>query len=238
MRLAPIAILSFVVLIAACSEDPNTQSQSQSEPSGTKAITESSQPTPAVEAPKSEPIAQAPAPTPAAKAPAPVAKAPTPTVQTPAAGPIVQTTRQAKVTPGLVPGATKLDLGEYLLLSDDIFEEKCEIDPVTGKKVCTSGLCWAFGGLCDQFPFSVMQIPANIALSNAKTVLGVAKSGLETTEAGAAFVQKATNIIYRVRRAINALMTDPPEAYNTMGKPKGMGAQAMIKPKVTYQGAN
>jgi len=220
MRLAPIITLSIVLLVAACSDDPNKQSESKSEPSSTKAVTESSQPATSVDTSTSTPAQETQTPA---------------VAQTPAPTPLTQ-------EPGLVPGASKLELGEYLSLSEDIFEEKCTIDPVTGKKVCTTGFCGLFGGLCDQFPFSVMQIPATIAIGNVQlvgsTVLGAAKTGLETTETGTAIVKKATNIMYRVKRAINALLTDPPEAYNTFEKTTSIGNQAMNKPKAAYPGAN
>jgi len=131
---------------------------------------------------------------------------------------------------------------ELMIAEDDVNAEKCIIDPVTGKKVCKTGFCWAFGGLCEVFPFSVMQIPPGHMLSNAKlvgsAVLDVAKAGLETTETGTAIVKKATNIMYRIKRAFNALLTDPLEVYDTFEKTTSIDTQAINKPKVINQGAN
>ena len=196
-----VATLSLVLLLSACSDDPNSQSQAESKAA------------PIAEASKAAPIAEA-------------SKAAT----------VAEASDNIAVTEAFQATI------ELMIAEDDLNAEKCIIDPVTGKKVCKTGFCWAFGGLCETFPFSVMQIPPGHMLSNAKlvgsTVLGVAKTGLETTETGTAIVKKATNIMYRIKRAINALLTDPLETYNTFEKTTSIDTQAINKPKVINQVAN
>ncbi len=212
MKILSVVILSFVVLISACSDDPEKQSQSDPKaPANNEATSETTKPIQAAEAPKPEQMA----------------KAPTPTTNTP--------------QPTLAESVPKP-------VSDS---ENCVVDPVTGRVVCSTGLCALFNDLCPPgTPMGMAKIPFeigyNIATSFGSGALTVAKTGLEKTDAGTVVVEKVSkvgtavskefsNALYQIRKAIKALLADPPEEFNAVGKPNNDSSQVMNKPKVAYQ---
>jgi hypothetical protein len=248
MKLVPIATLSFVLLIAACSEDPNTQSQSQSESSSANAVTESSDPAPTLEE-----SAPAPAELAATEKPAEQTVTPDKPSQSDALAQVAEATTPAPTTqeaaqaakPGLVAGASKLELGEAIGQSEDIFAEKCEVDPATGRVVCSSGLCGLFNDICPPgTPQGLVKIPFeigyNIATSFASGALNVAKAGLETTDTGTKLVEKANDVVTRAKKAINYVINKIRLASNGDTKDKAgvYNAQVMNGSKPSNQAAN
>ncbi len=224
MKVLYIATLSFVLLISACSDAPDSQSQAQSEPQATEAVAETSKPTPAAES-KPPQLAYT------SKQPAPIVNKPTVTL--------------ADVVPKSDPNS-----------------ENCTVDPVTGRVVCTTGLCALFNDLCPPgTPMGMAKIPFdigyNIATTVATSAVTVAKTGLETTDIGTVIVEKIsaiaykvtgvtgklTNALYKAKRAISEMLSDPAEGFDTIKfdpikKTNDYSTQAINKPKVTYQETN
>ncbi|MCP4126067.1 MAG: hypothetical protein GY753_03270 [Gammaproteobacteria bacterium] len=213
MKLLPVATLLFVLLISACSDDPDKQSQSDPEAPANEAVAETTKPAQATETSKPAHLAEIAKPDqqPTTTNPAPLANTHQPTLA-------------------------------ELMPKPEYDSENCVVDPVTGRVVCSTGLCALFNDLCPPgTPMGMAKIPFeigyNIATTFGSSALTVARTGLEKTEAGTEVVNKATNIWSRIKRAIDALLSDPPEEFNTVKKSKNYSTQTLSDPKITYQPA-
>ncbi|MCP3669127.1 MAG: hypothetical protein GY814_01555 [Gammaproteobacteria bacterium] len=220
MKFLSVATLLLILLLSACSDEPAKQGQSDPKTSVDKTVAKTAEPAQVADASK---------PAQAAKAskPAQVAKA------NKAAQPSTNSTSSET--------APQLTLAE-LMPKPTADSENCVIDPVTGRVVCSTGLCAMFNGLCPPgTPMGMAKIPFeigyNVMTSFSSSALTVVKTGLEKTDAGAMVVKKATNIWSRIKRAIDALMTDPPEEFAPIEKDHIYGTKSMDKPKITYQKA-
>ncbi len=222
MKFLSVATLLFVLLISACSDDPNKQSQSDPKTPADQAVADTTKPAQVTEASKPAQAADA-------VKPAQVAEATKP--EQPATA----------TNPDPTANAHQPTLAE-IMPKPDPDSENCVVDPVTGRVVCSTGLCAMFNGLCPPgTPMGMAKIPFeigyNVMTSFGSGALTVAKTGLEKTEIGTEVVNKATNIWSRINRAIDALLTDPPEEFNTVKKSKNYSTQSLTDPKVTYQPA-
>ncbi len=224
MKFLSVTTLLFVLLISACSDDPDKQSQSDPKAPASEAVAETAKPAQATEPPRPAPAEEA-----AAK-PAQVAETAKPDQQATASNPAPSANTHQPTLAEIMP-------------KPDPDSENCVVDPVTGQVVCSTGLCAFFNGLCPPgTPMGMAKIPFeigyNVMTSFSSGALTVARTGLEKTEAGTEVVNKATNIWSRIKRAIDALLSDPPEEFNTVKKSLNYSTQTATDPKITYQPAN